>query len=148
MNKPSSIRPNTAARLMAASLILIATNLSAHHGFGGYSTEDFEITGTVTGFFFGNPHPRVALEVYGEIWDVWLAAYGRTVFACFDANVLSVGDTMHAIGHRVPDRAEMKTTKVEHNGRLFNFYPPDNPDRGPNADPNRKREGPCFYEIE
>ena len=128
--------------------MVVAAGSFAHHGFGSYAAEEIVITGEVKDFFFGNPHPRIALEVDGEVWDVWLAAYGRTVYACFDRNVLSVGDTMTAIGHQVPNRAEMKTTKVEHNGRLFDFYPPDNPDRGPNADPNRKREGPCFYEVE
>ena len=142
------IRPQQFAARLATmvSLALLSQSAQSHHGFGNYTEQDFEIEGVVTDFFFGNPHPRVALEVDGTTWDVWLAAYGRTVFACFDANVLAVGDTIRAIGHRVPDRAEMKTTKVEHDGRLFDFYPPDNPDRGPNADPNRKREGPCFYE--
>ena len=120
----------------------------AHHGFGTYTEEEFILEGTVKNFFFGNPHPRLLVEADGKEWDVWLAAYGRTVYACFDANVLSVGDEVRAIGHRIVNRDEMKTTKVEHNGRMFDFYPPDNPDRGPNADPNRKREGPCFYEME
>jgi hypothetical protein len=137
-------------RLSLVLLVNMVTfsSVGAHHGFGTYSEETIVVDGVVKDFFFGNPHPQVSLEVDGEIWNVWLAAYPRVVYACFDANVLSVGDELRAIGHKIANRLEMKTVKVEHHGKLFDFYPPDNPDVGPNANARRVREGPCDYELE
>ena len=134
--------------LVVAGLVLMGSlaPVQAHHGFGSYNEETIIVEGVVKDFFFGNPHPRVLLESEGQEWDVWLAAYPRVVYVCFAANVLSVGDTMIAIGHQSPGRFEMKTIKVGHAGKIYDFYPPDNPDRGPNADPTRVREGPCDYE--
>ncbi len=139
-------------RLKGASIAVILATACApfawtHHGFGTYSEELITVEGVVQDFYLGNPHPQLALEVDGEIWNVWLAAYPRVVYTCFDANILSIGDEVRAIGHKIDNRLEMKTTKVEHNGNLFDFYPPDNPDRGPNANARRVREHPCDYDA-
>jgi hypothetical protein len=131
---------------LGIALFFLAGQSTAHHGFGSY-TQEFELEGTVTSFYFGKPHPRLFVEdAEGKRWDVWLAAYPRTVYSCFDANVLAVGDHVQVQGFRSTDlhRLEMKSEKVVHKDRLFDFYPPDNPD-GANA--RRVREGPCFYEA-
>jgi len=128
--------------LAALAGFVLAGSAVAHHGFGSYLEDEFTLTGVVVDMFFGFPHPHVMVEVEGERWDVWLAAFGRVRFACFDGNVLSVGDQVTAVGRRVPDmdRLEMKAMKVTLGEMLYDFYPPENPLGG---NPNPKRTDPC-----
>ena len=103
--------------------------------------EEHTVTGKVLDMYFGFPHPHLLVEVDGEPWDVWLAAFGRVRYSCFH-EALSEGDVITATGHRVPDmnRLEMKARTVLLGEELYDFYPPWNP-LGGNANP--KRTEPC-----
>lgn len=127
--------------LSALAGALLAGAAAAHHGFSSYSDEEYTLTGTVVDMYFGFPHPRILLEADGEQWDLWLAAWGRVRHSCFH-EALAKGDTITAVGHRVPDesRLEMKAKTVRLGDDLYDFYPPENPLGG---NPNPKREGPC-----
>lgn len=130
-------------RLLAAGSVaaLFVESAVAHHGFVSYSEEEHAVTGTVLDMYFGFPHPHLLVEVDGERWDVWLAAFGRVRYSCFH-EVLEEGDVITATGHRVPDmnRLEMKAKTVLLGDELYDFYPPWNP-LGGNANP--KRTEPC-----
>ena len=120
---------------------VFAASAGAHHGFASYLEEDYTLTGIVTDMYFGFPHPQLSIEADGKTWNLWLAAFGRVRFTCLN-EYLSVGDRITAVGHRVPDsnRLEMKAKNVEFNGKVYDFYPPDNP-LGGNANPTRTE--PC-----
>ena len=138
LNSSSKAGRAVAAGLAAA---LCVGSAVAHHGFSSYVEEEHILTGTVVDMYFGFPHPHLLVEVDGERWDVWLAAFGRVRYSCFH-EVLAEGDVITATGHRVPDmnRLEMKAKNVMLGEELYDFYPPWNP-LGGNANP--KREEPC-----
>ena len=138
LNSSSKAGRAVAAGLAAA---LCVGSAVAHHGFSSYVEEEHILTGTVVDMYFGFPHPHLLVEVDGERWDVWLAAFGRVRYSCFH-EVLAEGDVITATGHRVPDmnRLEMKAKKVMLGEELYDFYPPWNP-LGGNANPTR--EEPC-----
>ena len=97
----------------ALTAALFGASAVAHHGFASYSDEEHVVTGTVVDMYFGFPHPRLLVEVDGERWDVWLAAFDRVRYSCFN-EALAEGDAITATGHRVPDmsRLEMKAKTV------------------------------------
>ena len=125
----------------ASTAMLFVGSALAHHGFASYMDEEHSVTGKVLDMYFGFPHPHLLVEVDGEPWDVWLAAFGRVRYSCFH-EALSEGDAITAMGHRVPDmnRLEMKAKTVLLGEELYDFYPPWNP-LGGNANP--KRTEPC-----
>ena len=125
----------------ASTAMLFVGSALAHHGFASYMDEEHTVTGKVLDMYFGFPHPHLLVEVDGEPWDVWLAAFGRVRYSCFH-EALSEGDAITATGHRVPDmnRLEMKAKTVLLGEELYDFYPPWNP-LGGNANP--KRTEPC-----
>ena len=140
MNPVSIQRVGKAVAAGLAAALVVGSAL-AHHGFASYAEEENILTGTVVDMYFGFPHPHLLVEVDGEQWDVWLAAFGRVRYSCFHED-LAEGDVITATGHRVPDmnRREMKATKVMLGESLYDFYPPWNP-LGGNANP--KRTEPC-----
>ncbi|MCZ0953776.1 MAG: hypothetical protein OXJ56_14490, partial [Rhodospirillaceae bacterium] len=73
-------------RLTVVALVaaLVGASAVAHHGFASYSEEEHVVTGTVVDLYFGFPHPRLLVEADGERWDVWLAAFGRVRYSCFN----------------------------------------------------------------
>ncbi|MFL2547277.1 MAG: hypothetical protein ACJ0SL_07960 [Candidatus Rariloculaceae bacterium] len=121
--------------------VTCAASAAAHHGFVSYLEEEYMLTGTVTDMYFGFPHPQLTVESDGETWNLWLAAFGRVSYVCFNED-LKVGDEIIAVGHRVPDqsRLEMKAKNVLLGSEFYDFYPPDNP-LGGNANPQRSE--PC-----
>jgi hypothetical protein len=98
----------------------------AHHGWGGNSDEEFDLTGTVESpVSLAGPHATMKLKVEGKIWDITLAPPARTEAAGLKEGVIPKGATVTVHGHRNRDanRLEMKTERVTWNGRTFNVYP-------------------------
>ena len=113
-------------RLALLVLALSALPISAHHGWSGNFTEEFELTGTVeTGVSLAGPHATMKVKADGKVWDITLAPPARTERAGLKEGIIPVGATVTIHGHRNRDakRLEIKTERVIWNGRTFNVYP-------------------------
>jgi Family of unknown function (DUF6152) len=110
--------------LVLASLLMIAKPL-AHHGWSGYTEDDFVLTGVVEKIDLGNPHGRLSVRANGSIWDVALGPPFRNSRAGITDGVIQIGDTVTAHGHRhrEPDRLEMKTERLEVGAEVYDIYP-------------------------
>jgi hypothetical protein len=110
---------------LATSATLASTLVSAHHGWTWYGNEDFSLTATVVEKQFGNPHDRLTVEVDGERWTLLLSPPNRSRQAGLSDELVNVGDTVTAHGHRREsgDLFEMKTERLEVDGKLYNLYP-------------------------
>lgn len=97
----------------------------AHHGWSWTDEEIFELEGTITEIYVGNPHATLDVDVAGEIWRVELAPPSRTVRAGFSEEVARPGDTVKAIGNRSRDYNErrMKAVRIIVNGTTYDVYP-------------------------
>lgn len=123
-------KPTDGRRIVicAAALSLVACWIPvlAHHGWEGYRTEDFEITGTVeTAVSLSGPHASLKIKADGQVWNVVLAPPPRTERAGLKAGMIPVGETVTAYGHRHkdPKTFEIKTERLRWKDRLFNVYP-------------------------
>ena len=104
----------------------IAAPVSAHHGWSEYGDEQFEITGTLaTGVSLAGPHGTARIKADDEVWDLVFAPSSRTASAGLTEDVIPVGDTVTASGHRHLDEStlEIKTERLTWNGKVFNVYP-------------------------
>ena len=109
-----------------AALVLFPLAAVAHHGWGGYLQEEFELTGTVsTPVSLAGPHATLKLTANGQVWDVVLAPSARTAQAGLKEGIIPLGATVTAHGHRHqdPKRFEVKTERLSWNNRVFNVYP-------------------------
>jgi len=98
----------------------------AHHGWGGNSDEEFEITGTVeSAVSLAGPHATMKILADGHVWDLTLAPPARTQAAGLKEGMIPVGAKVTIHGHRNSDvkRFEIKTERVTWNGKTFNVYP-------------------------
>jgi hypothetical protein len=118
------------SRAFAAVLCAVALStlpVSAHHGWGGNSTEEFEISGTVESpVSLSGPHATMKIKAKGgQIWDLTLAPPARTASAGLKEGVIPVGAEVTVHGHRNldPKKFEIKTERVTWKGRTFNVYP-------------------------
>ena len=122
----SSVRTPTWMAALAATFLFTA-GVSAHHGWGGYQNEQFELTGTLeTGVNLGGAHATARIKAAdGKVWDVVLAAGTRMQRAGLKEGVIPLGATVTASGHRHRDakKLEIKTEKLTWNGKVFNVYP-------------------------
>jgi hypothetical protein len=112
-----------------AVLVALAAPASAHHGWSEYQDVQFEITGTLeTAVSLAGPHATAQIRVDDDVWDVVLAPSPRTARAGLTEDVIPVGDTVTASGHRHLDPAtlEIKTERLTWNGKVFNVYPDRN----------------------
>ena len=113
--------------LIAAAVVSVPLPALAHHGWGGYSDAEFEITGTVqTPVSLAGPHATMKIKASdGQVWDLTLAPPPRTSSAGLKANTIPIGATITAHGHRSkdPKRFEVKTERVTYNGKIYNVYP-------------------------
>ena len=107
--------------------ILLATSpVLAHHGWGGNSNDEFELTGTVErGVSLAGPHATMAIMVEGQLWEITLAPPARTARAGLAEDVIPLGATVTIQGHRNLDgnRFEVKTERVVWEDRTFAVYP-------------------------
>jgi hypothetical protein len=102
-----------------------ATLVSAHHGWSFYGSEPFTLTAVVVEKEFGSPHDRMTVEADGQRWNLLLSPPSRSKQAGFNEELIEVGDTITAHGHRhkSADTFEMKTERLEVDGKLYNLYP-------------------------
>lgn len=119
--------PRGVGVIAAVMALLYLVPVSAHHGWGGYHTEEFELSGTLeTPVSTAGPHATTKVRsADGKVWDVVLAPGGRTVSAGLKEGVIPVGSkiTVHGHRHRDPNKLEIKTERLSWNNRTFNVYP-------------------------
>jgi hypothetical protein len=112
---------------VAALVTLSMAPLAAHHGWGGYFTEQFELTGTLeTPVSLAGPHATAKMRTAdGKVWDVVLGPGGRTERAGLREGIIPVGSKVTASGHRHRDqnKLEIKTERLSWNGKTFDVYP-------------------------
>jgi hypothetical protein len=127
------MRKNSLLMTLFAGLVVVALALaapvSAHHGWGEYQDEQFEITGTlVTPVSLAGPHATAQIRVDDEVWDIVFAPSPRTARAGLTEDAVPVGETVTASGHRHldPETLEIKAERLTWNDRVFNVYPDRN----------------------
>ena len=112
-----------------ASFALVAAlsvPVNAHHGWGGNSDQETELTGTLeVPVSLAGPHATMKLRVNGQVWDITMAPSARTERAGLKENTIPLGATVTVVGHKnkTANRFEMKTEKVTWNNRVFAVYP-------------------------
>ena len=87
----------------------------AHHGWGGYGTEELSLSGTVQSANLGGPHGMVRVrDNGGRVWDVVLGPPRNQSRAGLTEAELPAGVAVMAFGHRHldPNRLEMKTERL------------------------------------
>jgi hypothetical protein len=115
-------------RLVAVAAIVASLSFPAyaHHGWGGYESKEFEITGTVaTPLELAGPHATMKIKVGDQIWNLTLAPPAQTVKSGIREAKIPVGATVLVHGHRnvSPKNFEIKTERITYNGKTFNVYP-------------------------
>jgi hypothetical protein len=114
-------------RAALAGLVLLTAGGAAfaHHGWSWTDGKPYELTGTITEIYLGQPHATLKVEAADGIWDVDLAPLSRTLAAGFDENAAKVGDTVTAIGNRAADPTDlhMKAVRLIVNGKTYDVYP-------------------------
>lgn len=127
---PSSSRARFySAGVVGCALVLaavFAVPLRAHHGWGGYANEEFELTGSLeTPVSLAGPHASTSIRVKDQVWNVVLAPPAGTRRSGLREGMIPVGSTVtvHGHRHRNPKTFEIKTERVTWNGRTFNVYP-------------------------
>jgi hypothetical protein len=111
---------------LAFALFAFTLPLAAHHGWGGYLDQQFQLSGTVeTAVSLAGPHATMRVKADGKVWDVVLAPSTRTERAGLKEGIIPLGATVTVSGHRHrdPNKLEIKTERVTWNGRTFNVYP-------------------------
>jgi hypothetical protein len=111
---------------LAVAIAAVVAPLAAHHGWGTYSNQEFEITGTVEKTLdLAGPHATMKIRVDKDLWDLTLAPPGRTTASGLKEGVVPMGARVTAHGHRSQDakRFEVKTERLTWNNRVFNVYP-------------------------
>ena len=112
------------AIVLAAAMSVVPAY--AHHGWGGNSEQESEMTGTLeVPVSLAGPHATMKMRVNGQVWDITLAPSNRTAGAGLKEGIIPVGATVTVVGHKnkTPNRFEMKTERVTWNGKVFAVYP-------------------------
>lgn len=111
--------------LTAAVIVAAGTTAFAHHGWSWTQDGFFQLEGTITAIYIGNPHATLDVDAEGEAWRVEMAPPSRTIAAGFTEEVAKVGDEVTAIGNRSQDETEkrMKAVRVIVNGKTYDVYP-------------------------
>jgi hypothetical protein len=112
---------------IAALVLLTPRIVGAHHGWGGYLDEEFEISGTVeVPVSLAGPHATMTIKgTDGHQWLLTLAPPPRTSAAGLKDGMLAAGSKVTAHGHRHRDsnRYEVKTERLTVDGKTYNVYP-------------------------
>ena len=111
---------------IALMAVAMAPPVSAHHGWSEYQDEQFEITGTLAApVSLAGPHATAGIRVDDEFWDLVFAPSSRTADAGLTEDVIPLGATVTASGHRHLDEAtlEVKTERLTWNDTVFDVYP-------------------------
>ena len=130
MQEQSSRRRATlAGGVLVVAMCLSPLPASAHHGWGGYLDATTEISGTVeSAVSLAGPHATMKIRADGHVWDVVMAPPARTERAGLKEGMIPLGAqvTVHGNRHRDAKRFEIKTARLNWNGRVFNVYPERN----------------------
>ena len=124
--KKSSYMAMLVAGILVAVALVAPRPLSAHHGWGGYSEKEFELSGTVqTPVSLSGPHATMKVLADGQVWDVVMAPPARTSAAGLKEGMIPVGAKVSLHGHRhmTAGKYEIKTERLTWNNRVFNVYP-------------------------
>lgn len=112
---------------IGAALTLLAPLAIAHHGWGG-NNQSIELTGTVVApVDLSGPHGTMQVrDADGKVWDITLAPAARSARAGLSEDTLAIGAEVTLSGMRNdnPERLEIKTRRVSHNGTNYDVYPP------------------------
>ncbi len=113
------------ALLATAVLGLMSQVVSAHHGWGWATDEEFEISGKIVEVRLGNPHGEVTIDAKGEQWMVEVGQPWRNQKAGLTDDMFSIGRTITVHGHRSAKRDErlVKAERVTIDGKSYNLYP-------------------------
>jgi len=110
----------------AAALTVLSTAAIAHHGWGG-NNQAIELTGTVVSpVDLSGPHGTMQVrDADGKVWDITLAPAARSARAGRSEDTLAVGAEVTLSGMRNdnPERLEIKTRRVTHDGTNYDVYP-------------------------
>jgi hypothetical protein len=121
------MRTRWIAPLTGVALGLLGVEASAHHGWAGQQQEQTEITGKLkTDVSLAGPHGSMQIvDEKGQVWDVTLAPGARTERAGLKPGVIPMGATVTIRGNRNsdPQRFEVKTVRVTHDGKNYDVYP-------------------------
>lgn len=113
--------------LTGGALALVALQASAHHGWAGQQSEQFELTGKLKmDVSLAGAHGAMQIvDDQGQVWDITLAPAARTERAGLKPGVIPMGATVTVSGHRNSDmkRFEIKTERVTHDGKNYDVYP-------------------------
>src|SRR5687768_11185614 len=110
----------------AAFALSMAAPALAHHGWGGYSDTEADVTGTVQRVSLAGAHTSMQVRGGdGMIWDIVLSPPYMMFSAGIKATTIPVGATVKAQGHRHRDvtRLEIKAELLTVGGRTFDIYP-------------------------
>ena len=122
-----SITRSVGVLVLTGFVILFLAPVSAHHGWGGYHEQEFELSGTLeTAVSVAGPHATAKMRAGdGKVWDVVLAPGGRTERAGLREGIIPLGAkvTAHGHRHRDPNKLEIKTERLSWNGKDYNVYP-------------------------
>ena len=122
-----SIPRNVGVLALVCLVTLFVVPVSAHHGWGGYHEQEFELSGTLeTAVSVAGPHATAKMRTAdGKVWDVVLAPGGRTERAGLREGIIPLGAkvTAHGHRHRDPNKLEIKTERLSWNGKDYNVYP-------------------------
>ena len=113
------------AMVFLFSVFLVIQSVSAHHGWGWATDQEFEITGRITEVRLGNPHGEVSLTVEDKIWVIEVGQPWRNERAGLTTQLLRVGQIITVHGHRSAkaDERLVKAERVVINGKDYNLYP-------------------------
>lgn len=122
---PTFQRSGVLALLAMAVFALIPGVVSAHHGWGWATEEEFEISGNIVDVRLGNPHGEVTIDSKGEKWVVEVGQPWRNEGAGLIDDMFSVGRTITVHGHRSARQDErlVKAERVIIDGKSYNLYP-------------------------
>ena len=113
--------------LTGAVLALGALQASAHHGWAGQQTDQFDLTGKLhTDVSLAGAHGSMQIvDDKGQVWDLTLTPASRTERAGLKPGVIPMGATVTISGHRSSDlkRFEVKTERVTYDGKNYDVYP-------------------------
>lgn len=112
---------------LAATLALGSHVATAHHGWAGQESGQFEVSGKLQrDVSLSGPHGTMQIvDDEGRTWVLTLAPPARTERAGLKPGVIPVGARVTITGNRNsdPKRLEVKTTRVTYDGQNYDVYP-------------------------
>ena len=124
MNRTHSARWTLPLGIFAAAIL--ATTVSAHHGWDWTQPAQTEMTGQIVDIYIGPPHPRLQIRTANDgQWQIDLGNPRQTSDSGFVEGVTKVGDTVLVRGHRSANGTEklMKAVRLTINGKQYLIYP-------------------------